>query len=39
MFLYANNERTEREIKKIPFTIVSERNKFNQGYILKNTRH
>ena len=36
-FLYANNELSEREIKKaITFTIASKnkitRNKFNQGY-------
>ena len=37
MFLYTNNELSEREIKKaIPFTIASKndkilRNKFNQG--------
>ena len=37
--LGTKNKLSEREIKKIPFTIVSERNKFNQGYILKNTRH
>src|SRR5574337_986835 len=38
-FLYTNNEKTEREIKKtIPFTIATERIKYLRIYLPKKTK-
>ena len=38
-FLYANNEKTEREIKEtIPFTITTKRIKFLEVYLPKETK-
>ena len=38
-FLYANNELTERQVKKIPFTITSKRIKYLEINLTKDAKY